>query len=84
MDRVTEMMAHVVHVQLDIMAAYVVTCVLLIVMELPVIKIVAFVLVIVSVDSISLRAPTHVLLVAWIVVTEQMQLVLLANLDYME
>ena len=41
MDRVTEMTAHVVHVQLDIMAAYVVTRVLLIVMELPVIKIVA-------------------------------------------
>ena len=51
------------HVQLGIMAVDVVMCVLLIVMEHPVIKIVASVQVIVSVDSISLSAPTHVRMV---------------------
>ena len=60
---VAEMMGHVVHVQLDIMAVDVVMCVLT-VMEHPVIKIVASVTVIVLVDSISLSAQTHVLMVA--------------------
>ena len=63
MGLVAEMMGDAVHVQLGIMAVYVVISVLLIAMEHPVIKIVASVTVIVSVGSIALSAPTHVLMV---------------------
>ena len=72
------------HVQLGIMAVNVLMCVLLIVMEHPVIKIVASVMVIVSVGSVSLSAQTHVLMVVWTVAIQLMQLVIPASPDCLE
>ena len=77
-------MVPAVHVQLDIMVVDVVMCVLLIVMEHPVIKVVVSVTVIVSVDSISLSAQTDVQITVWTVVIELMQLVIPASADCLE
>ena len=83
MDHVTEMMGLVAHVQLGIMAVRVARCVLTVTL-LPVIKIVAYVHRNVSVNIIFPHARAHVLMVAWTVVIEKMQLVIPANRDYLE
>ena len=83
MDHVTKTMGHVAHVQLGIMAVSVARCVQTVTL-LPVIKIVASVHRDVSVDTIFPHARAHVLMVAWTVVIEKMQLVIPANRDYLE